>query len=113
MTTLIAFGLRLALLAALTFGFVVLFEYGPANYAENAKKEWTAFLAFTRGLSAESEPAPTPQPTPESTPAPVPVPEPTPEPTAAPNGAPSAWEALQNRPIGDGMNQPINGTPAP
>lgn len=119
MTTLIALGLRLVLLAAFTFVFVVLFEHGSANFGENAKKEWELFLNFTRSFSsssAENPPAPAPEPAPVATPAPTPEPvavEPTPQPTPTPDQAPTAWETLQNRPIGEGINQPIGGTPAP
>jgi len=35
-----AFVLRVALLAALTFLFVVLFEHGPENYAGNARTDF-------------------------------------------------------------------------
>jgi hypothetical protein len=37
---------RLALLAALTFAFVVLFEHGPAKFSEGAKREWDALVLF-------------------------------------------------------------------
>lgn len=32
--------LWLVLFAALTFGFVVLFEHGPQDYPNNARAEW-------------------------------------------------------------------------
>lgn len=39
MITLIAGLLRLTLLVVFTFGFMVLFQHGPANYVANAEKE--------------------------------------------------------------------------
>ena len=35
---------RLMLLAVFTFGFVVLFEHGPAKFSEGARTEWNALL---------------------------------------------------------------------
>ena len=29
-----------------TFGFTVLFEYGPSNYGANAQKEWTSLMEY-------------------------------------------------------------------
>lgn len=46
MRTLFSAVLGLALLAGFTFGFVVLFEHGPANFAHGAKTEWSALLSF-------------------------------------------------------------------
>lgn len=118
MTTLIAFALRLILLAGFVFIFVVLFEHGAANFGANAKTEWEAFTAFLKAKAEQSgqttpdtTPAATPEPTPDITAAtpPPPTPEPTPEKPKAP---PSAWEELQNRKIGEGMDQPLQGLPA-
>ncbi len=115
MTTLVAFLLRLLLLAAFVFGFVVLFEHGPANFGDSAKKEWETFVAFARE-KANSQPAAA-TPAPVATPVPEPVvevpPAATPEPTPAAAKPPTAWEALQNRKIGEGINDPIGATPAP
>ena len=35
---------RLVVLAAFTFAFVVLFEHGPKNFLEGAKSEWHFLL---------------------------------------------------------------------
>lgn len=36
--------------AAITFGFVVLFEYGPVDYAQNALKEWKKLQSAAQKL---------------------------------------------------------------
>lgn len=118
MTTLVAFFLRLLVLAAFVFGFVVLFEHGSANYGENAKKEWETFVAFVQEkASASPQPAATPAPVATPTPAPTPVaevpPAVVPDSTPVPAKPPTAWEALQNRKIGEGIDEPIGATPAP
>jgi hypothetical protein len=46
MTSLVALLVRLVLLVVFTFGFVVLFEHGPANYAANAKQDLQDFVQF-------------------------------------------------------------------
>jgi hypothetical protein len=51
-TSLLAFAIRLALVAAMTFLFVVLFEHGPANYLENVKAD------FSKLVEAANPPAP-------------------------------------------------------
>lgn len=38
----------LVFFAALTFGFVVLFEHGPDNYQANARKEWNKLYQTLR-----------------------------------------------------------------
>jgi hypothetical protein len=45
-TSLLAFTIRLALVAAMTFGFVVLFEHGPSNYLEGAQAEFSKLMEF-------------------------------------------------------------------
>jgi hypothetical protein len=123
MITLLALILRLALLAVFTFGFVVLYEHGPANFSASAKTEWNALRDFAASLKA-SDPAPQPTPEPPPpTPEPTPAPTPEPAPTATPAPAPSvaatpassigSWDALQKRPIGDGMDIPVAGDPPP
>ncbi len=61
MTSLLAFTIRLALVAGMTFGFVVLFEHGPSNYLENAQVEFAKLMEFIN----PSVPA-TPQKSPNS-----------------------------------------------
>ena len=121
MITLLALILRLALLAVFTFGFVVLYEYGPANFSASAQTEWSALRDFAAALKA-SDPVPPsplelPPPAPEPTPAPTPehAPPSTPAPSVAPAPASSigSWEALQKRPVGDGMDIPVAGDPPP
>ena len=46
-SSLLAFTIRLTLVAALTFLFVVLFEHGPADYLQNVQ---TDFLKLVQGL---------------------------------------------------------------
>ena len=48
MITLLAWLLRIFLLAAFTFAFVVLFEHGPAKFPENAATEANRLLASVR-----------------------------------------------------------------
>lgn len=43
-TSLLAFTIRLALVATMTFGFVVLFEHGTANYLESARLDFSKLL---------------------------------------------------------------------
>lgn len=43
-TSLLAFTIRLVLVAAMTFCFVVLFEHGPSNYLENAQVEFSKLM---------------------------------------------------------------------
>lgn len=54
--SLLALILRFALLAVLTFAFVVLFEHGPTDYLTAAQSEWKVLV---ESLSA---PAPAPAP---------------------------------------------------
>ena len=46
-SSLLAFTIRLTLVAALTFLFVVLFEHGPADYLQYVQ---TDFLKLVQGL---------------------------------------------------------------
>ena len=51
-TSILAFTIRIALVAVMTFLFVVLFEHGPANYLENVQAD------FTKLVEAANPPAP-------------------------------------------------------
>ncbi len=42
--SLFALIIRIAVLAVFTFAFVVLYENGPENYVEGAKKEWATLV---------------------------------------------------------------------
>lgn len=112
--------LRAVLLAGFTFAFVVLYEHGTQGFAAGAPIEIKNFENFVMSLkdmkSAPAEPAPSPTATPTATPTPAPalsdtVPAATPAPRST-NNAPSAWEQLQSRPIGSGLNEKI-ATPTP
>jgi len=50
-TSLIAFAARIAFLAAFTFAFVVLFEYGPTGFVDGASKEWQTLTSFVQGTA--------------------------------------------------------------
>lgn len=115
--------LRAVLLAGFTFAFVVLYEHGPQGFSAGVPVEMKSFENFVMSLkdlkSAPAEPAATPAPTADPVaPAPAATPvmsETVPGATPAPrstNNAPSAWEQLQSRPIGAGMNDGI-ATPTP
>lgn len=45
--SLVAFVIRLALVGAMTFCFVVLFEHGPSHYLQNFQTDFAKFLEFT------------------------------------------------------------------
>jgi len=95
---LLSFVFRLVLLAFFTFGFVVLFEHGPAKFSEGAKTEWNALLFFVGSVLSKQENAPSPATArPAATPAPASVTSPPPK-------------AAQT---GEGTNRPVKGTPAP
>ena len=51
-TSLLAFTIRIALVAVMTFLFVVLFEHGPANYLENVQAD------FSKLMEVANPPAP-------------------------------------------------------
>jgi len=118
MIGLLAFALRVLLLAGFTFGFVVLFEHGPQGFTAGVPVEANHLVNFATSLMAKktSEPAPAPavEPTPAPAPAPVDAPAPAPAPAAAnsqkPNDPPSAWEKLQSKPIGEGMDATVGGS---
>jgi hypothetical protein len=95
MRALFIFAFRLILLAVFTFGFVVLFEHGPAKFTEGAKTEWNALLFFVGSALSRQESAPTgTTPQPAATPAPSPAQKKTPQPATE-------------------TNKPATGTPAP
>jgi outer membrane biosynthesis protein TonB len=120
MIGLLALGVRLVVLAGFTFAFVVLFEHGPAGFAAGAPVEFKNFEGFVLSLMHRNAPEPEPvpaAPAPEVAPAPVPEPvAPTPAPqqapasTPKPDKPPSAWEKLQSKPIGEGMDIPVAGS---
>jgi hypothetical protein len=58
MSTLFSLVFRLALLAVFTFGFVVLFEHGPARFVGGARTEWNALLLFVGSVLSGNETAP-------------------------------------------------------
>ena len=117
MITLLALLLRLVLLLVFTFGFVVLYEHGPAGFATGLATEAGKLVTdFTKGtVKTETEvrsvPAESPAPTPEVSATPAePAP---PAPASEPNtNAPSAWKDLQSRPIGGGIDAPVGGVKA-
>lgn len=51
-TSLLAFTIRIALVAVMTFFFVVLFEHGPADYLENVQGD------FNKLMQSANQPAP-------------------------------------------------------
>jgi hypothetical protein len=55
MRFLLRFVVRLILLAVVTFGFVVLFEHGPARFTKGAKEEWNALLFFVGAVLSRQE----------------------------------------------------------
>ena len=55
-TSLLAFAIRIALVAAMTFLFVVLFEHGPASYLENVQADFSK-LAEAANLTPPAVPA--------------------------------------------------------
>lgn len=57
-TSLIAFVIRLALVAGVTFLFVVLFEHGPANYLENVQADFIKLMEFVNPPAAPAPAAP-------------------------------------------------------
>ena len=61
-TSLLAFTIRIALVAAMTFLFVVLFEHGPSNYLENVQAD------FSKLLEVASLPVPPAPAAPEKSP---------------------------------------------
>ncbi|MDX2080310.1 MAG: hypothetical protein SFU53_05955 [Terrimicrobiaceae bacterium] len=51
--SLVAFGLRITLLAVFTFAFVVLYEHGPAEFLNGAATEWQALTKSLTGAPKE------------------------------------------------------------
>lgn len=123
MIGILAFAVRAVLLAGFTFGFVVLFEHGPSGFAAGVPVEldhFETFLVSLKNRGAEA-PAPAPEPAPvapveAAAPAPVvpatPIPVSAPPSPPKPKGPPSAWEQLQAKPIGEGIDAPL-ATPFP
>ena len=99
MKILLSFIFRLTLLAALTFGFVVLFEHGPVKFSEGAKTEWNALLFFVGTVLSKQQNAREPAAADTAaTPAPTPV-----------SGNSSPRKGTQT----EGTSRPAKGTPAP
>lgn len=105
MTTIASLLLRIILIAAFAYGFIVLFEHGSAGFTEGLKTEWKVFLAATPAPKAEPPPAPAPAPAPVPAPAPAAVapapvepPAPASAPPAAGQGSNNDWNKLQNQP---------------
>lgn len=73
MSTILAFLIRLALFAAFTFAFVVLYQHGPSGFVQGVPVEWNRLQSVLR--KDAGDPAP---PTPEVPPAPGEEPLPTP-----------------------------------
>jgi hypothetical protein len=96
MRTLLSFVLRLVLLAVFTFGFVVLFEHGPAKFSDGVKTEWNALLFFVGSVLSRQEKAPPATTQPAATPAPTPV---------------SGASPSKGKQAGEGTNRPARGTP--
>lgn len=63
MIGLLAMLVRIILLAVFTFGFVVLYEHGPAGFGQGVSQEWQALVGF---VSEKTSQAPTPAPAPQS-----------------------------------------------
>jgi hypothetical protein len=59
MTTLLIFAFRLLVFAALTFGFVVLYEHGPSGFVSGAPTEWKNLTAFVEAVRSTPQPPPT------------------------------------------------------
>jgi hypothetical protein len=94
MRVLFIFALRLILLAVFTFGFVVLFEHGPAKFSEGAKTEWNALLFFVGSVLSRQESAPArTRSQPPATPGPSPAPKTTPQPATETNKPPTGTPA--------------------
>jgi hypothetical protein len=101
MRFLLAVVLRLVLLAVFTFGFVVLFEHGPAKFSEGAKTEWNALLFFVGSVLSKQERPSAPAVAAKSSASPTATP--------AAAGSPSPKEAQ----VTSTTNHPARSTPAP
>ena len=53
-TSILAFTIRIALVAVMTFLFVVLFEHGPNDFLEGASAEWHLLIG---GKAEQRQPA--------------------------------------------------------
>jgi hypothetical protein len=62
---------RLALLAAFTFAFVVLFEHGPSRFSEGVKTEWNALALFVGSVLSKRDKTPQRETGTKPTPAPA------------------------------------------
>lgn len=94
MRFLFAFVFRLILLVLLTFGFVVLFQHGPAKFPDGVQKEWNAVVVFAGSVLAKPKSAPAsaaPQPAAPASAAP-------PAASPAPRHSPSPPGANTNKP---------------
>ena len=90
MRFLFAFVFRLALLVLLTFGFVVLFQHGPAKFPDGVQKEWNAVVVFAGSVLAKPKSAPaSAAPQPAATPAASPAPKHSPSPPGANTNKPA------------------------
>ena len=54
--SLILFLLRVAVIAVMTFFFVVLFEHGPSDYLGNVRKDFAALVSALSSYTAASKP---------------------------------------------------------
>jgi hypothetical protein len=86
---------RLALLAAFTFAFVVLFEHGPSRFSDGIKTEWDSLLLFVGSVLLKHDKAQPAQPA--TTPAPSPI---------------SRVSPSKGGAAGKGTNRPTQATPA-
>ncbi|MFA7344454.1 MAG: hypothetical protein WC003_09130 [Terrimicrobiaceae bacterium] len=55
-TSLLAFTIRIALVAVMTFLFVVLFEHGPENYPENVRGDFSKLMQLLPPAPPEKSP---------------------------------------------------------
>ena len=85
---------RVIVLAVFIFGFVVLFEHGPAGFSQGAKAEWNALLFFVGSVLSREESA-LPRPRGQASPAPASSPISTSSPAQK---TPSPAEPATNRP---------------
>ena len=58
MISLLALLVRLIFLAVFTFGFVVLYEYGPSGFAQGAPQEWQTLVDFAKKTTNAETAAP-------------------------------------------------------
>jgi|GEM_PF-4787445 len=60
MITLLATAIRLAILAAFVYAFIVLFECGPSGFVSGLRTEWDPLIGSLRALKSGSPEAPAP-----------------------------------------------------